>query len=295
MSRVGWAPDADGAQFHIIPRLDHHHRLNLLGFLVFILETDKLIADVQPGWERCRRVDVLCRRFITFELLEHPFGVGQIGSGFSVDVIHRTNQLTAHVIVTEHPPAGDAIAAVFKECMEQVPVRWLVEGARRGAYDISVFVLDGVVISQMFGQIADFRLAGRFDPDDGHRPRDVLTRAAPLKAEHPVDFDSRTHGFDIFANLFPNATHLQFGIGGTVHADRFDDHVGQDPVNALAHLSAEPGHDAVDHDHRGYAEHHADDARQGNVAGPQIPGTEEQFVHEPVLGEMRSEAINPSV
>ena len=80
--------------------------------------------------------------------------------------------------------------------------------------------------------------------------------------------------------------HLPFRIGGAVHADGFEDHVGEDPVNAFAHLGAEPGHDAVDHDHRGHPEHHADDAGQRDIARLEIAGAEQEFVHEPVLGGM---------
>ena len=37
-----------------------------------------------------------------------------------------------------------------------------------------------------------------------------------------------------------------------------------------------PGHHAVDHDHRGHAQHHADDRRQGDVARAEIPQSREE-------------------
>src|SRR5271170_835774 len=50
-------------------------------------------------------------------------------------------------------------------------------------------------------------------------------------------------------------------------------------MQAVAHLFAEPGHHRVDHDHGRHTEHHADDARQGDVLGPQVPPTKQVFIH----------------
>src|SRR5262249_55786181 len=61
--------------------------------------------------------------------------------------------------------------------------------------------------------------------------------------------------------------------------------VGEEAVQPVAELGAEPAHDAVDDDERGDAEHDADDADQRQVARPQIPPAEQELVHSLPHGE----------
>src|SRR5262249_44572145 len=121
------------------------------------------------------------------------------------------------------------------------------------------------------------RLAFGLDADDCHRPRDPL--AAVLKMENAEYFDGGGHTVHVVAGGLFDGRHQPVRVGRAVVVDGFDDHVGQNAVQPVAHLRAETGHHAIDHNHRGHAEHHADDACEGDIPRLEIPQTEQNFVH----------------
>ena len=84
---------------------------------------------------------------------------------------------------------------------------------------------------------------------------------------------------DLVAARLLHPGHHLLGVVEPVERGRLDHDVGEDAVQPVAHLVGEPGHDRVDHDHRGHAEHHADHAGQRDVAGAEIPPAEQVLVH----------------
>ena len=106
--------------------------------------------------------------------------------------------------------------------------------------------------------------------------------AVQLELEHGEDFERRRHGLDARRSRYGSARmqrHLALGIGEAVVVVGLDDDVGEQAVQPVAQLGAEAGHDAVDDDERGHAEHDADDAHQRQVARQQITPAEQQLVH----------------
>ena len=147
-----------------------------------------------------------------------------------------------------------------------------------------------MVALQVIDQRADFRFARRIDSDQRDGMMNVLS--AIFEAQHAVDFNRRGDACDIFADQLLYDSLMQFRIQLAIVVAGFDDDVGENPLDSHPHFTAEACHHGIDHNHRGDAKSHADDTRQSDVTSSQVPLTQKQFVHEPVLWLVRI-AVQP--
>ena len=132
-------------------------------------------------------------------------------------------------------------------------------------------------VLQVFAEVTHGPLRLGIDADQLNRARDRLV--ANLEVQHGRHDHRRRHRFNVIARNLADRFHVPVGVSETVHRSGFHDQVRQNPVDPVLHLRRESRHHTVDHDHRGHAERHADDRRQGNIAGAQITPGEEQLVH----------------
>ena len=135
-----------------------------------------------------------------------------------------------------------------------------------------------LVVEEELGEVAGLGPLERPDADDLHRASHRL--GADPELEDARRLHRRRQGEDLLAPDFHHPRHHLVGVVKPVERIGFDHHVGEHAVQPVAHLVGKPGHDRVDHDHRGHPEHHADHAGQRDVSGAQIPPAEQVLVHD---------------
>lgn len=155
----------------------------------------------------------------------------------------------------------DTMPAILGRVGGQFPADWLIRRTERFTNDLALLFDLLITVEAGFEQTrdrADVRLRTWLDTDQLHGFHDRLPTV--VVGHHAVDLDHRRQRFDVVAAHFADDRHPAIRVMHAVKAVSLDDDIGEDAVNPAPHLRAEARHHAVDHDHRGHAEHHADDA-----------------------------------
>ena len=134
-----------------------------------------------------------------------------------------------------------------------------------------------LAVEQELGEVA--RPGPLLGGDADELDRLVPDLAVDAEVDDPGALHRRGHGQDVVAGGLLDPRHDLLPVVEPIEGQRLDVDVGEHAVEAVAHLVGEAGHHGVDHDHRGDAQHHADDARQRDVPRPEIPPAEQVFVH----------------
>ena len=131
-----------------------------------------------------------------------------------------------------------------------------------------------------FSEIAHARFGAFIHADDADLLGQLGLTLAAVNVEDAGFVGQNAHGGadrgyadDLVAECVSDALHLPLRVVKAVGAGAGDRQVAHDAVDSGLHFVGEPGHDAVHDDHRGHAEHDADDRRQHDVARPQVTKT----------------------
>ena len=132
-------------------------------------------------------------------------------------------------------------------------------------------------VLHILADVADVGLGLLVDADHLYQFGDRL--AAIFDMNHRRDLDRRRHAGNRISHRRADPRHLILRVGHALRTACPDCHVRQNPLDTVLHLGRETVHHTIDHDHRGHAQHHADDRRQCDVASPKITPAEEEFIH----------------
>ena len=203
-----------------------------------------------------------CRRFLEFRF--RSGGLRLEGRRFRHQ---RLGSLTSRPVREVASLILFPLGSPGKSLLGELPAGSLAFFSERLARDYPVFAnrLKAVEIGD---QRSNLRLVLRFNSDKRDRARDPLTTTSEM--HEAENLDGHTDRLDLIAGRLHGELPMELGIGLTIEAVGFNNDVSENAVDPLAHLIREAGHDTVDHDHRGHAEHHADNAGQSDIAGPQI-------------------------